>query len=133
MIIEHSHVLFSVEIRTRKLLRRSKDSHVVSPYRDTERLYSQISGHVYRMARRYGGNIQLLREHSFRTAFATASSSARLVTAMASTADIARLLNLDDLDSSALADVITEYFGDRKASAADSADEEESGNYYTRS
>ena len=31
---------------------------------------------------------------------------------MASSADIARLLNLGGADSSALADVITDYFGD---------------------
>ena len=33
---------------------------------------------------------------------------------MASTADIARLLNFDDLDNSAFADVFTDYFGDRE-------------------
>ena len=37
--------------------------------------------------------------------------------ALASGADIARLLNLDDLNGSALAEVITDYFGDRGSMA----------------
>ena len=44
---------------------------------------------------------------------------------MASTNDIARLLNVDHRDSSAIADVIAEYFDDRKADVYSSSDSED--------
>ena len=44
---------------------------------------------------------------------------------MASTNDIARLLNVDHQDSSAFADVIAEYFDDREADVYSSSDSED--------
>ena len=44
---------------------------------------------------------------------------------MASTNDIARLLNVDHRDSSAFADVIAEYFDDREADVYSSSDSED--------
>ena len=46
-------------------------------------------------------------------------------TYMASTNDIARLLNVDHRDSSAFADVIAEYFDDREADVYSSSDSED--------
>ena len=47
---------------------------------------------------------------------------------MASTAEIARLLNVDGRDSSAFADVLADYFDDREPDVySDSSSEDDSG------
>ena len=95
-----------------------------------ERLCGKISGSDTELQAIFGGNFQpLFFKGTEKVLFPSYTNCFFQNNSMASTTDIARLLNVDELDSSAFADVIADYFDDRKAHvySSSASDEDDSG------